>query len=350
MRKVFLLLSAAAISLLCDRFHFPAAWFFGPLMAAAVFALRDWEVLSISRKSSIAAQSVIGAAMGASFSPTTLCAIPGHLIVIGVAIFSILFVCLFNGWLLTRWTRLDPITAFLGTLPGGAGEMAAMSDSLRADTRLVVVMQYARLLMILVVLFIAMAFLNHKVVHPVSAGALMPDKTNNGLQYVLLTLLTIAGYFAGTRTRIPAGAFLIPSLLYLALVLAGIQPGHWPLPLLAAAYAVMGLRIGAQFNPSTIAAIKSLILPLVGTSIVLLLGAVGLAQWFGHEMHLDIVSAYLAATPGGLDSVAAVATELQANSAIILTIHLVRLMSVLLIGPWLVVGGSRWMRRSAPEA
>jgi uncharacterized membrane protein AbrB (regulator of aidB expression) len=31
----------------------------------------------------------------------------------------------------------NPATSFLGTIPGGAGAMAAMSDSLHADTRFV---------------------------------------------------------------------------------------------------------------------------------------------------------------------------------------------------------------------
>jgi uncharacterized membrane protein AbrB (regulator of aidB expression) len=46
-------------------------------------------------------------------------------------------------------------------MPGGAGEMAAMSDSLRADSRLVVIMQYARLLVILASLALLTPFMSH---------------------------------------------------------------------------------------------------------------------------------------------------------------------------------------------
>src|SRR5258708_31105602 len=53
------------------------------------------------------------------------------------------------GIVLRRLTDLQPGTALLGTLPGGAGEMIAMSDSLGADVRLVTVMQYGRLFAIL---------------------------------------------------------------------------------------------------------------------------------------------------------------------------------------------------------
>jgi uncharacterized protein len=343
MHKLVILFSAAAAALFCDWLHLPAPWFFGPLVVAAFFSLRGWSSFAVTRKKSVAAQAVIGTTMGASFSPSTLRAIPEHFFVIGFAIVSILLVCLLNGWLLTRWTKLDPATAFLGTLPGGAGEMVALSDSLGADTRIVVVMQYARLLMILLALFITTACLKHG--H--SGGSPLVQEAPSGLtllQVGLMSLLTLAGFIAGTRTKIPAGAFLVPSLLYLGAVFAGFQLGRWPIWVIALAYMVMALRIGAQFNPSTVGAIRALLKPLVGTSFVLLLAAFGLAQWFAFEMRLDLASSYLAAAPGGLDSVAAVAAEFQADSAVILTIHFARLMSVLLIGPWIVMGGSRWLR------
>jgi uncharacterized membrane protein AbrB (regulator of aidB expression) len=38
---------------------------------------------------------------------------------------------------LRHFANLQPGTALLGALPGGAGEMIAMSDSLGADVRLV---------------------------------------------------------------------------------------------------------------------------------------------------------------------------------------------------------------------
>jgi uncharacterized membrane protein AbrB (regulator of aidB expression) len=53
-------------------------------------------------------------------------------------------------------------------------------------------------------------------------------------------------------------------------------------------------------------------------------------------LKIDLLSAYLAATPGGLDSVAAMATDLKADATLILAVHSLRLISVLVIGPYLV--------------
>jgi uncharacterized protein len=328
--------------------HLPAAWLFGPLVASALFAVPDWQAVELPRPVYIAAQAAIGTALGAGFSPATLLMLPSHFSIFAFAVVFILLTSLFNGWLLQRRTRLDVATAFLGTMPGGAGEMAAMSDSLRADSRLVVIMQYTRLLLILASLALVTPFLSH---HSASSRVQeAPALLHTPFAWWkmgALCLLAFAGWLTGMRTRIPAGTFLVPTVLYFLLEISGVQLGRWPLSVLAIAYLVMGLQIGGRFRPSTLAAIKDILLPVCGTTLLLLGGSFVLAWILSREMGLDPVSAYLAATPGGLDSVAAVAAELQGDTAVILTVHLVRLLCVLIVGPWLVRACSKWLGKRA---
>jgi membrane AbrB-like protein len=350
-RSVLLALAAVLFAFALQAAHLPAAWLFGPLVASALFALRDWRAFEAPRSIYIAAQAVIGTALGAGFSPATLLTLPNHFSIFAFAVVFILLTSLFNGWILTRYTRLDVVTAFLGTMPGGAGEMAAMSDSLGADSRLVVIMQYTRLLLILATLAVVTPFLSH---HPASlkvqdvVETALPAAAFAWWKTGALCLLAFAGWLTGMRTRIPAGTFLVPTVLYFFLEINGIQLGRWPLPVIAIAYLVMGLQIGGRFRRSTLGAIKDIFLPVCGTTLLLLAGSVLLAWILTREMGLDPISAYLAATPGGLDSVAAVATELQGDTAVILTVHLVRLLCVLMVGPWLVRACARWLAKAGP--
>ena len=134
-RSALLVITAVSLAFALQATHLPAAWLFGPLVASALFALRDWQAFEAPRSIYIAAQAMIGTALGAGFSKATLMTLPSHFSVFAFAVVFILLTSLFNGWILTHHTRLDVATAFLGTMPGGAGEMAAMSDSLCADSR-----------------------------------------------------------------------------------------------------------------------------------------------------------------------------------------------------------------------
>jgi membrane AbrB-like protein len=345
-QSALLLVTAVLFASALQTAHLPTAWLFGPLVASALFAVRDWQAVELPRPVYLTGQTVIGTALGAGFSPGTLLTLPKHFTIFVFAVVLILMTSLLNGWILTRHTRLDIATAFLGTMPGGAGEMAAMSESLRADSRLVVIMQYTRLLLILASLALITPFLNHRSPSPEMQGAmtnaLLP--TNFAWWRIgALSLLAFLGWLTGMRTRIPAGTFLVPTLIYFLLEISGVQLGRWPWPVFATAYLLMGLQIGGRFRSSTLGAIKDILLPVCGTTLLLLAGSFLLAWILILEMGLDPVSAYLAATPGGLDSVAAVATELQGDTAVILTVHLVRLLCVLIVGPGLVRACSKWL-------
>jgi uncharacterized protein len=351
-RFALLLAGAIVLALLFQAIHVPAAWLFGSLTIAAIFAVRGWETAAIPGRVYLAAQAIIGTSLGAGFSPATLAILPQHFLIFLFAVLFILFTSLANGWILTRYTRLDAATAFLGTMPGGAGAMAAMSDSLHADTRLVVAMQYIRLLIILGSMALVVPFLGqlHSTLAPDSTSLVITAPVVTGWKLGILALLALTGWLAGNFTRIPAGTFLIPALLYFLLEWFGVTLGAWPFWIRCAAYVIMGLRIGGQFHPSTIATIRNVFLPVVGTTLLLLLGSIALAWGLALELQLDPASAYLAATPGGLDSVAVIAAELRVDTGIILTVQLVRLLCVLIFGPWLVRGSARWFQKANSPA
>jgi len=343
-RLALLLVAGAALALVFRALHLPASWLFGPLVVSALSAVRGWKAVQFPGEIYLAGQATIGTALGAGFSPRTLGVLPHHLGIFSFAVVFILLTSLLNGWLLARYTKLSAATAFLGTMPGGAGVMAAMSDSLGADTRLVTAVQYTRLLVILASLAcFGLVMKGHAHAGAAAAVVVPPPDGFVAWKCGVLVLLAFSGWAAGRWMRfIPAGTFLVPTLLYFALSFFGITPGTWPWPFLAAAYLIMGSQIGGRFHPSTVAMIRGVILPVIGTTVLLLTASVALAWIVMREMGISFASAYLAATPGGLDSVAAVATELRIDTTIVVAMHLVRLLFVLIAGPWLVRGCMRW--------
>jgi membrane AbrB-like protein len=348
-RLALVLVAGAALAFVFHALHLPAAWLFGPLVVSAFSAVRGWKAVQFPGGAYLAGQAAIGTALGAGFSPRTLGVLPHHLGVFSFAVIFILLTSLLNGWLLARFTKLNPATAFLGTMPGGASVMAAMSDSLNANTQLVTAVQYTRLLIILASLACFGAVMKtHAHVGAVAPVVVSPPDGFVAWKLGVLVLLAFSGWAAGLWLRfIPAGTFLVPTLLYFGLSLHGIAPGTWPWPVLAAAYLIMGSQIGGRFHPSTVAMIRGVILPVIGTTVLLLAASVALAWIVEREMGISFASAYLAATPGGLDSVA---TELRIDTTIVVTMHLVRILCVLIAGPWLVRGCMRWFRPPKPAS
>jgi len=67
-------------------------------------------------------------------------------------------------------------------------------------------------------------------------------------------------------------------------------------------------------------------------------------------MPINGLSSFLSATPGGLDSIAVMANELNADSTVVLTVHFCRLMLVLILGPQLVAVFSKTFQKRLKRA
>jgi uncharacterized protein len=314
----------------------PAAFLSGPLLVAAIFSIANRPVIRFPVFIYRLAQSVIGVMLSFSISAKSLQTIAANWIPVIALVLAMLVLTTLIGIGLRRFTNLRPGTALLGTLPGGAGEMIAMSDSLGADVRLVTVMQYGRLLAILATISVVGHFAGASVgaTHPgarPAAGHLLEP-----IHYLISALIALIGAALGTRFRIPAGTVIIPAALAAIAGIIGVQAAPWPPPVLATAYLVLGLQIGSNFDAAVVDQLRRLGLFVLLSNIFLLGVSALLALCLMPLLKIDLLSAYLAATPGGLDSVAAMATDLRADAALILAVHSLRLISVLLVGPFLV--------------
>ncbi len=148
-------------------------------------------------------------------------------------------------------------------------------------------------------------------------------------------IIAVIGATLGVRFRIPAGTMIIPAVLAALAGIIRVPAAPWPPAILGAAYLVLGLQIGANFDAAIVGQLKRLGLFVLLSNIFLLAVSALLAACFLPLLKMDLLSAYLAATPGGLDSVAAMATDLKADAALILAVHSLRLISVLVLGPLL---------------
>ncbi|EDU9327674.1 AbrB family transcriptional regulator, partial [Salmonella enterica subsp. enterica] len=209
--------------------------------------------------------------------------------------------------------------------------MVAMAQDYGADIRLVAFMQYLR------VLFVAgAAVLVTRLILGDSAAAVsqqlvwFPPLSGNLLSTLLLAI--VAG-IAGRLMRIPSGTMLLPMLAGALLHSHGIIEIELPEWLLAMAYMAIGWRIGLGFDKQVFfMALRPL--PQILFSIFALMAICAAMAWgMAHYMQIDFMTAYLATSPGGLDTVAAIAAGSSADMALIMAMQTLRLFSILLTGP-----------------
>ncbi|MEW6637745.1 MAG: AbrB family transcriptional regulator [Actinomycetota bacterium] len=336
---------AALAGFVAHAAHVPAGWLVGPMFVAVVAALawpKHPTVPSWGRQASLA---VVGGVLAASFRPSVVPLIANAWLPVVLVVAGTLLLSLGSGVLLSRLARLDGRTAVLGALPGAASGMLAMSDPLGADPRHVALMQYTR---VVVVVFSA------AVVSRLWLGPEASSAAQKGLQppvpaaemvfeniwtvYALTVLVAAVGAWAGTRLRLPAGGLMGPLLLGVSLEELRVLHLAWPPGVPQAAYLVLGLYVGLLFDRTSVRQAAQLVPLVLAFSVGLVICCAGLGWMLAALTPVDGLTAYLATTPGGIDSVAIMALGSGADAPLVLAIQTLRLLAVVMAGAFL----DRW--------
>ncbi len=325
-----LFLLSLLISLIFLYLHLPAAMLLGPMIAGIVLSLRG-STLQLPRGIFLAAQAILGCMIAQNLTGSILTTLALYWPVVLLVLLVTLLSSAVVGWLLVRYSSLPGNTGAWGSSPGGAAAMVAMAQDYGADIRLVAFMRYLR------VLFVAgAAVLVTRLILGDSAAAVsqqviwFPPLSGNVLTTLLLAI--VAG-IAGRLMRIPSGTMLLPMLAGALLHSQGIIEIELPEWLLAVAYMAIGWRIGLGFDRQVFfMALRPL--PQILLSIFALMAICAAMAWgMAYYMQIDFMTAYLATSPGGLDTVAAIAAGSSADMALIMAMQTLRLFSILLTGP-----------------
>lgn len=329
--------------LLAQGVGLPAAWLVGPMLVAVAIALAWPERPTVPRWGRIASLAVVGGVLAAAFRPSVFPLIAANWLPVCLVVGGTLLLSLATGLLLARVAGLDGKTAALGTLPGAASGMLAMSGPLGADPRLVALMQYTRVLVVVVSAALVARYGSAtggtaQQLQTSSQGAAFgsPDAWP---AYGLTVLVAAIGAWAGTRLRLPAGALMGPLILGVVLEELGVTHLAWPPGVPQAAYLVLGVYVGLLFDRDSIGRAGRLFPFVLASTAGLVVACAGLGWVLTALTGIDGLTAYLATTPGGIDSVAIMALGSGADAPLVLAIQMLRLFAVVLagslLGQWL---------------
>jgi len=327
-----------AFSLAVGAAGIPSPTLFAGLLVGMAFALSGWR-RDAPRPIVVAAQATVGATAGSYVALSTFASLGAHILPVLGAVVVTLAITVLAGELVARLTTLDRATSAFGMIAGGASGIIAIARDLGADERQVALMQYLRvLLIVLITPLAATAFAGA----PTGGGGASPPMHHAGwaADYGYAALASAVGVVFGRLVRLPASSVLGPLLVAGALTVSGATAGaRVPGYLQGIAFAAIGVQVGLRFTVGSLREARSVLPVALGTIAVLLLSCAGLGLVLAPLAGVSPLDGYLATTPGGLYAVLATALGSGADSTFVLAFQVLRLLVMLLAAPLL----ARWL-------
>lgn len=305
----------------------PLPWMLGALFATMVVSMSGVRLYmhQMVRRIWII---VLGLMLGSNFTPEVL----GHLHLWVVSFLGMVAFVIIGTWLsyqiFVRIGRVDRVTAFFCSSPGGLGEMIVLGPLLGGDERTIVLAHATRVVLVMAIIPPVYSLLAGYVPPMLVGGTTffwqMPVK-----DLAIFAATGFAGALIAKTLRVPAWQMTGPMLASAAIHVAGLSDARPPSDFIAISQIVIGAASGARFSGVKL---HELVRPtmLSGLATICLLtaaalAAVGLAAVTG----LDFRAIHLAYSPGGFAEMSLIALSLGIEVPFVALHHLGRLAVVI---------------------
>jgi membrane AbrB-like protein len=334
-----LLAASVALIVPLELLRIPAALLLGAMAAGVLVALFDGK-LTVPSWPYVLAQGLIGCLVARSIGPVILVTMYRQWPLFLAGVCSVLIISSSLGALLARWKVLPGTTAVWGSAPGAATVMVLMSEGFGGDPRLVAYMQFLRVMMVALVASIVARLWVAPGGGARAAIDWFPAVAAGPLWQTLA--LAVIGAIAGAKSKIPAGPLLVPLFAGIALSCTHMITITLPPWLMAGCYALIGWSIGLRFTRE-IVLYAARVFPTIAASTFTLIALCGGLAWLLHVIvGTDPLTAYLATSPGGADSVAIIAASSHVDLPFVMAMQMARFILVMLVGPRLAKTVARW--------
>ncbi len=334
------LVLALGAALLARWGHLPLPWLLGPLFGVALLRMAGLPLEAL-RGGRQAGQWAIGTALGLHFTPLVV----GRLgqeapLILALALGGVL-AGLLGGWILARWGRVNPATAFFAALPGGASEMVVLAErGGGAPDRVAAAHGLRVLLVVSTIPFILYHWAPASPATPLLHG---PEATGTLLD--LAGLIALAWVGAGVLGGLKVANFWVLGPMA-SVGLATALGCHLPLLpgwAVNGGQLLLGAALGTRFTPEFFsAAPRFLSISALSTFCALALGGLGVmllqAAGWGHWPTLT-----LAASPGGMAEMCLTAEVLGLGVPLVTATHVLRVVLMTVCAPRLCGLFVRWV-------
>jgi membrane AbrB-like protein len=307
----------------------PAAILLGPMIAAIVVETNGGSI-RLPPFVRLVAQAIVGCTLASAVSPQIVARFVTEWPLLLSVVLTVISATSLIGWVLGKYQIMPGTTAVWGFSPGAATAAILMAGAYGDDVRLVAFMQYLRVVMVVG----AAAIVAHiwiQVTPTADTTTWFPPIDWTAFAETI-AIATIGGA-AGHLLRFPAGVMLIPLAFGAVLQSSGIVKIELPDWSLSVCYAFIGWMIGQTFSRDILMHALKKLPHIVLAVLVLIIFCGGLAAILTELLGVDPLTAYLATSPGGLNSIAVIAASSKVDMSFIMALQTLRLVIVIAVGP-----------------
>jgi membrane AbrB-like protein len=221
----------------------------------------------------------------------------------------------------------NPTTAYFAGAPGGLMESLLIGEAHGADSRLLTLQQFLRIILVITTVPLAISvWVGAPVGSAAGLAQHLPDMNRPVWQMLpLVTATGFAGAWVARRLKLPAGHLIGPLGAAILVNMTGVVSLALPIWLVVMAQVVIGVSLGLRFlNMGAALILRGLGLSAlsVGTMLALaMIAALVLRVVTGQPFDVLLISF----SPGGVTEMSLIALSLAANPAFVTLHHIYRI-------------------------
>ncbi len=317
------LAAAAVTGYAAHAAHVPLAWILGPLIATAVAAMCGLKVFAPLAGRRFG-QVLVGTSIGLNITaPVFLLIVVWLPVMILTALVGITLAAVVSVPF-AAVAGIDQKTAYYSMMPGGLSEMANLGAAAGARSEPIAISQALRVAILVIVLPPLIVALDiHGSADDVAMIAILPPP-----DILAVLVMAVAGVAVARLVRLN-NPWMIGALTGAGMAAAtGLYHGRLPQPLYWFGQFMIGISIGARFKREIVSRLPRVCL--ASSLFVLILAALlfGYAAIVTGASNLDLASATLGSSPGGLAEMAITAQTLHLSVGLVTGFHIIRAFAV----------------------
>lgn len=307
----------------------PLPLLLGPMLACLAAALSGMQLQGVGVVS-VAMRTVLGVAVGASITPAALARFDEFAFSAALVPLFVVLVGALGYPYFRRLCGFDHPTAFYAAMPGGLQDMIVFGQEAGASARVLSLVHATRVLIVVAcVPFLVTGLWGVALDNPPGP----PARDIAPHELAIMFACAALGWLGGVRIGLFGASILGPLALTAAASLTGLIHSRPPAEIILAAQFFIGIGVGVHYVGVSAAELRRVVLAALGYAVVLGVVSVAFAASIAALGGAPLLEATLAFAPGGQAEMIVLAIAAGADMAYVVSVHLTRVVVVLLLAP-----------------